>query len=206
VFSIRKIICSIFVSLILLKIIPSKNQSYMKMNKIIGTFLILGMSSFFVACSGEKSSEASTDATNASAEITNTVTDDATTATTEVANTEVAGSLATIQFEEAIHDFGNIKEGAKVENVFKFTNTSDVPLIITGVQPSCGCTAPEWTKEPVAPGAQGTISLIFDSQGKPGAQNKTATVKANIEGGQTIISFKGNVEGAATKADGAPYK
>lgn len=182
----------------------------MKMNKIIGTFLILGMSSFFVACSGEKSSEASTDETNASAEITNTITDDASTAiTTEVAtetdSTEVTANLAAIQFEETVHDFGNIKEGEKVEHTFKFKNTGNVPLILTGVQPSCGCTASDYTKEPVAPGGEGTISLTFDSKGKPGTVNKTATVKANIAGGQTIISFKGNVEGEDTKS-GAPYK
>ncbi len=180
----------------------------MKMNKIIGTFLILGMSSFFVACSGEKSSEASTDETSASAEITNTITDAATEikAETATATEEVAANLAAIEFEETVHDFGNIKEGEKVEHIFKFKNTGETPLILTGVQPSCGCTASDYTKEPVAPGAEGTISLTFDSKGKPGTVNKTATVKANIEGGQTIISFKGNVEGEANKASGAPYK
>lgn len=176
------------------------------MNKIIGTFLILGMSSFFVACSGEKASEASTDETSASTEVANTVTDDASTAnaTAETTTEEVAANLATIEFEETVHDFGNIKEGQKVEHVFKFKNTGDTPLILTGVQPSCGCTASDYTKDPVAPGKEGTISLTFDSKGKPGTVNKTATVKANIEGGQTIISFKGNVEGGAT--GGAPYK
>lgn len=179
------------------------------MNKIIGTFLILGMSGFFAACSGEKSSEASTEETSASTEVANIATDEAATqntATEEVASTETVANLAAIEFEETTHDFGNIKEGAKVEHVFKFKNTGNVPLIVTAVQPSCGCTAPEWTKEPVAPGGTGTVSLTFDSSGKPGAQNKSATVKANIEGGQTMISFKGNVEGAANKVGGAPIK
>ncbi|WP_338793628.1 DUF1573 domain-containing protein [Bernardetia sp. Wsw4-3y2] len=179
----------------------------MKMNKIIGTFLILGMSSFFVACSGEKSSEASTDETNANAEITNTITDDASTANvTAETTTEVAANLAAIEFEETVHDFGNIKEGEVVEHIFKFKNVGETPLILTGVQPSCGCTASDFTKDPVAPGEEGTISLSFNSSGKVGAQNKTATVKANIEGGQTTISFKGNVEGAESKTSGAPYK
>ena len=172
------------------------------MNKIIGTFLIVVMSSFFVACSGEKASEASTDQTNASAETTT----NPSTLETEVVNTEVASNLASIQFEEMVHDFGNIKEGSKVEHIFKFKNTSDIPLIITGVEASCGCTASNYTKDPVAPGAEGSVSLTFDSSGKPGAQSKSATVKANIEDGQTIISFKGNVEGAATKTSGTPYK
>ena len=176
------------------------------MNKIIGTFLILGMSSFFVACSGEKTSEASTDETNA--EITNTATSNASTAnvTAETTTEEGTANLAAIQFEETVHDFGNIKEGEKVEHIFKFKNTGEVPLILTGVQPSCGCTASDYTKDPVAPGGEGTISLTFDSQGKPGTVNKTATVKANIEGGQTIISFKGNVNAAANQTSGAPYK
>ena len=177
------------------------------MNKIIGTFLIVGMSSFFVACSGEKQSEASTDEASASVDITSTVADDASTVNeTEVANIEVAANLAAIEFEETIHDFGNIKEGEKVEHVFKFKNIGDAPLIVTAVQPSCGCTASDFTKDPVAPGGEGTISLTFDSKGKPGTVNKTATVKANIEGGQTIISFKGNVEGEAAQKSGAPYK
>lgn len=179
----------------------------MKMNKIIGTFLILGMSGFFVACSGEKSSEASTDETSASVEIANTITDNAATnIAAETVTEEVATNLAAIEFEETVHDFGNIKEGEKVEHVFKFKNTGNTPLILTAVQPSCGCTASDYTKEPVAPGEEGTISLTFDSKGKPGAQNKTATVKANIEGGQTMISFKGNVQGAANQTSGAPYK
>jgi hypothetical protein len=178
----------------------------MKMNKIIGTFLILGMSSFFVACSGEKSTEASTDETSASTEVVNTTDDASETLTTEVEKTEVVANLAAIEFEETVHDFGNIKEGEVVEHVFKFKNIGDSPLILTGVQPSCGCTASDYTKEPVASGGEGTISLSFNSAGKVGAQNKTATVKANIEGGQTTISFKGNVEGAASKTEGAPYK
>lgn len=182
----------------------------MKMNKIIGAFLILGMSGFLAACSGEKSAEANAEETSASAEVASVTTDDVTTqnttATEEVATTETVANLASIEFEETVYDFGTIKDGEKVEHVFKFKNTSNVPLIVTGVQPSCGCTASDYTKEPVAPGGTGTVSLTFDSSGKPGAQNKSATVKANIEGGQTMISFKGNVEGAATKASGAPYK
>ncbi|WP_375558952.1 DUF1573 domain-containing protein [Bernardetia sp. OM2101] len=180
----------------------------MKMNKIIGTFLILGMSSFFVACSGEKSSEASTDETSASTEIANTVTDDASTAvTTEVANTEaeVVANMAAITFEETEHDFGNIKQGETVDHTFKFTNTGENPLVVTNVKGSCGCTASDWTKEPVAPGAEGSVTLSFNSSGKVGAQNKTATITANIEGGQTVISFKGNVEAEDAKS-GAPYK
>lgn len=173
------------------------------MNKIIGTFLILGMSAFFVSCSGEKSSEASTDQMNA--EMTNAVAADAST-NAEVANTEVVSNLASIEFEESVHDFGNIKEGIKIEHVFKFKNTSDVPLIVTGVQPSCGCTASDYTKEPVAPGGEGSVSLTFDSSKQSGAQNKSATVKANVAGGQTMISFKGNVEGAANQMGGTPYK
>ncbi|WP_041263848.1 DUF1573 domain-containing protein [Bernardetia litoralis] len=180
----------------------------MKMNKIIGTFLILGMSSLFVACSGEKSSEASTDETSsASAEITNTVTDDASTPTTtetKTENTEVAAALAAIEFEEKQHDFGNIKQGETVDHTFKFTNTGESPLLITNVKGSCGCTASNWTKEPVAPGADGSVTLSFNSTGKVGAQNKTATITANIEGNTTVISFKGNVE--TPNANGAPYK
>jgi len=181
----------------------------MKINKIIGTFLILGMSGFLAACSGEKSAEANAEETSASTEVASVATDDAATQNTtteEVVSIETVANLATIEFEETTHDFGNIKEGAKVEHVFKFKNTGNVPLIVTAVEPSCGCTASDYTKTPVAPGGEGSVSLTFDSSGKPGATNKTAKVKSNIEGGEVVISFRVNVEGAANQMGGAPYK
>ncbi len=104
------------------------------------------------------------------------------------------GKSAVLTFEKTSHDFGKIKAGEKVKHVFKFKNTGDAPLMITKVSPACGCTAPEWTKDPVPPGGSGSVTLEFDSQGRSGVQNKTASVESNTKGGQAIIlSFKTEV-------------
>ena len=88
------------------------------------------------------------------------------------------------------HDFGTLKEGDKVTHVYKFKNTGAVPLIIETVRPSCGCTAPNWTKEPIPVGGTGEIEVVFDSKGKPNAQNKTVTVTANTWPQSTVLRFK----------------
>ncbi|WP_425482547.1 DUF1573 domain-containing protein, partial [Fulvivirga aurantia] len=75
-----------------------------------------------------------------------------------------------MSFEEEKHDFGDIHQGDKVEHVFQFENTGNEPLIITNVQTTCGCTAPEWPKDPVAPGQTGKIKVVFNSAGKIGRQ------------------------------------
>ena len=63
---------------------------------------------------------------------------------------------ASISFKETVHDFGDIKEAdGNVIHKFEFTNTGSEPLIVQNVTPSCGCTTPTWTKEPVMPGEKG---------------------------------------------------
>ena len=76
---------------------------------------------------------------------------------------------AVITWEKKSHDFGNIIQGDKVEHTFYFTNTGNEPLIITNVQVSCGCTTPKgWPRDPIPPGAQGEITVSFNSAGKNG--------------------------------------
>jgi len=168
----------------------------MKTNKFIGTALALAISGLLVSCN--------TTSTQATAEET---TETATTETTETVPSEktdtsvkadTSQELAAIQFEEVEYNFGTVVEGTKVEHVFKFKNTGSVPLVVQNVQPACGCTAPEWSKEPVAPNETGEIKLVFDSKGRPGVANKTATITANIEGGTTQIALKGTVEQAGS--------
>jgi len=84
-----------------------------------------------------------------------------------------------ITFEETSHDFGDIYQDDKVEHVFAFENTGTAPLIITHVQTTCGCTAPEWPKEPILPGESAAIKVRFDSTGKFGRQNKVINVISN---------------------------
>ena len=107
-----------------------------------------------------------------------------------------AGPLPTFSFNKEEHDFGKIKEGEVVEYEFQFTNTGDAPLIIASAQGSCGCTVPEWPKEPIGIGEDGTIRVKFDSKKKKGLQNKTVTLTANTFPKQTKIRIKANVEAA----------
>ena len=82
----------------------------------------------------------------------------------------------TIEWKKETHDFGNIAEGTKAKYTFTFTNKGTTPAAITGASASCGCTVPSYSKEPVAPGADGSVTAIFDSNGKLGNQTKTITV------------------------------
>ncbi|NBP69010.1 MAG: DUF1573 domain-containing protein [Cytophagia bacterium] len=108
------------------------------------------------------------------------------------------GPVAAIQFEKLEHDFGTISEGQKVSYTYKFKNTGDAPLIIQSAQPSCGCTVPEWSKDPIPVGGEGYVKAEFDSKGKPNVQNKTITVTANTYPKQTTIRFKAMVIPTAT--------
>lgn len=103
------------------------------------------------------------------------------------------GPLPVVQFESVEHDFGTITEGQKVSYTYKFKNTGEAPLIIQSAQPSCGCTVPEWSKDPIPAGGEGYVKAEFDSNGKPNAQNKTITVTANTWPKQTTLRFKAMV-------------
>ncbi len=98
-----------------------------------------------------------------------------------------------MEIENANFDFGTIKEGDKVEHVFKFKNVGNEDLVVAHAQASCGCTVPEWTKEPIKKGESGEIKIVFNSAGKPGEQKKTVTLTTNTESGHEMIHFKANV-------------
>ena len=99
-----------------------------------------------------------------------------------------------IEFKSAIHDYGNIKEdGGMAETVFEFTNTGNQPLILNNVRATCGCTTPEWTKDPVLPGKSGSIKVGYNPQNRPGAFSKNVNVYANTQPGVTVLTIKGNV-------------
>ena len=108
------------------------------------------------------------------------------------------GPLASIQFEKIEHDFGTIKEGDKVTYTYKFKNTGEAPLIIQNAQPTCGCTVPDWSREPIPVGGEGFVKAEFDSQGKPGLNNKSVKVTANTWPKETVLTFKANVTPKAT--------
>jgi hypothetical protein len=99
----------------------------------------------------------------------------------------------TIKVLEETHDFGEVVEGKMASYEFQFTNAGDQPLIINNVQPSCGCTSPHWTKEPIMPGKTGTIKAIYNSAGRPGVFNKSLTVISNAANGSKVLHIKGSV-------------
>jgi len=103
------------------------------------------------------------------------------------------GALPVLNFERTDHDFGTITEGQKVSYTYKVTNTGEAPLIIQNAQPSCGCTVPTWSKDPIPVGGTGFVTAEFDSNGKPGIANKTITVTANTWPKVTTLRFKAMV-------------
>jgi hypothetical protein len=88
---------------------------------------------------------------------------------------------AEFKFEEITHDFGNILEGPEATYEFKFTNVGSEPLIIQSCSASCGCTTPNWSKDPIMPGKTGTIKVRFASKGRIGSFNKTIYIQSNAK-------------------------
>jgi hypothetical protein len=100
----------------------------------------------------------------------------------------------TMSFDIETHDFGNIREeDGKVRYDFQFTNTGGKPLIINQVRASCGCTSPDWSKEPVLPGKKGFVSATYDPMNRPGPFAKTLTVTSNSTNSNVILTIKGEV-------------
>lgn len=98
-----------------------------------------------------------------------------------------------ISFKNEVHDFGRVIEGEKITYAFKFTNTGNGNLVITNVSSSCGCTVPEFTKEPLKPGETGNIKVTFDSRNRRGFQNKSVTVVSNTQPNTTVLRIKAQV-------------
>jgi len=115
--------------------------------------------------------------------------------TAEIANNQTQNpeNVAIMTFDEKEFDFGEIKEGDKVEHVFSFKNTGKSDLIIEDAKGSCGCTVPDYKKEPIKPGETSTMKVSFDSTGKPGQQQKSVTIKANTATGAELLTIKANV-------------
>ena len=111
----------------------------------------------------------------------------ATVAAVDTANSPV------FKFEKEVYDFGEINDGEKVTYDFKFKNIGNSPLIISSATATCGCTIPEYPKEPVAPGAEGLIRVVFNSAGKAGMQNKIISITANTVPSLTELNILGNV-------------
>lgn len=102
-------------------------------------------------------------------------------------------SGAELTFKETTFDFGDMYQGDKVEHTFAFSNTGTEPLILTNVEVQCGCTATKYTRDPIAPGGTGEITVSFNSTGKSGMQSKTVTAVSNAKSTRTVVRFTANV-------------
>jgi len=95
---------------------------------------------------------------------------------------------------DSTHNFGTIKEGDIVQHDYVIANVGDKPLFIANVKTSCGCTAPSFSKEPIAAGEKGIITLEFNSSGKSGSQKKGALIVSNARNSPYRIGFEAQVK------------
>lgn len=106
-----------------------------------------------------------------------------------------------LSFNETKYQFGTVTQGEKVEHNFPFTNSSQNTIIITNVRTTCGCTVPEWPREPIASGEEANINAVFNTRGKRGYQRKVITINYTVKGGAegdqqktTTVALEGNVK------------
>ncbi len=109
----------------------------------------------------------------------------------------------TMKFAKETHDFGKIEQGKPVTHVFEFKNSGADPVVINDAQASCGCTKPNWTREPIMPGKTGSVSATFNAAAA-GQFTKTVTVTSNAEAGQTVLYLKGEVTTQKESAASSP--
>lgn len=141
------------------------------------TFLLVLM--LLIGCQSNDSTNVNTDL------IQNPLTADGSSADTSM--------LPKFQWKEMIHDFGVIIQGERVSYTFTFKNVGKSNLIISSVHASCGCTVPKYDSNPIPPGKEGKIEVVFDSSGRSGLQNKTITVLANTQPSTVELHFTAEV-------------
>ncbi len=106
--------------------------------------------------------------------------------TTSRLNPEAEGPV--ISFQKDVHDFGKIITGERVSYGFRFTNTGSSPLLITGIRSGCGCTVGDYPKDPVMPGNEGRIHVVFNSSGRRGFQSESVRVLSNAE--ESVVTLR----------------
>lgn len=103
------------------------------------------------------------------------------------------GAFPVMTFESTEYDFGTVKEGEVVDYIFKFTNTGSFPLIISKATATCGCTVPQWPKDPIGVGESGEIRVKFNTQNRTNQQTKYVNINANTRPEVTRLKISGNV-------------
>jgi len=115
------------------------------------------------------------------------------------------GPKTLVVFDEYDYDFGDIDQNSTNEKIFKFTNTGKDPLVITNAKGSCGCTVPEYPREPIAPGESGDIKVVYSPGNQQFKQTKSITITANTDPETTVLKVYANVipaEGAEIDVEG----
>ena len=102
-------------------------------------------------------------------------------------------ALPAFAWTETAFDFGKIKQNNPVTHEFRFVNKGAEPLLITSVQASCGCTVAKYSKDAIAPGAEGFVTATYNAANK-GVFNKSVTVNANTQDGVVVLAIRGEVE------------
>jgi hypothetical protein len=101
--------------------------------------------------------------------------------------------MATMDFKDTSHDFGNLIEGEVGTYDFEFMNNGKSPLIINNATGSCGCTVPEYPRDPIAPGKGGIMKVKFNSADKKGHQEKSVSINTNSKKGLHMLYIKAQV-------------
>lgn len=147
----------------------------MKSKHVFAFLLFVSLGIFLAACSGKKGDGSSGD--------------------------ELKEKIPVMaMLDSTTYQFGTISEGDVVEHEFRFKNGGQFPLIISNVTASCGCTIPEWPRDPIAPQQESSIKVHFNSKGKPGPQVKTITVYANTQPAYSELRLQGIVTAAPDPA------
>jgi hypothetical protein len=114
---------------------------------------------------------------------------------TETAEIETvkSGNAPFIRFKKKKHNFGRISDNKKVTVSFDFENEGETPLIIQKVTTSCGCTASEWTQQPLKKANKGHLKITFDPKGRKGTFSKSIFVKSNAENDVVLLKITGEI-------------
>jgi hypothetical protein len=97
-------------------------------------------------------------------------------------------------FKSDTYDFGEVPEGPKAECDFEFKNVGKKPIIISEAHGSCGCTVPEWPKEPILPGKKGKIHIVYNTDHRPGPISKEVTINSNAQQSPMVLHIRGTVK------------
>ncbi|MGW8315377.1 MAG: DUF1573 domain-containing protein [Bacteroidales bacterium] len=99
-----------------------------------------------------------------------------------------------LTFDTLAHDFGTILEGERVVCYFDYENSGGGSLMINDIETTCGCTIPDWSREPLAPGERNTLQIVFDATRRSGLQLKQVTVYSNAENSKVQLMIRANVK------------